>query len=135
MAVRCDFCDFAPGSLKLPNDPRKIPWDPAEIVVGHHHARGRKRASQFRRRHVLRSFNFDVAPAAACSPSLRQNLHLRFAAASEQTPTLAAAAGGDKRRSWPVATQPFQECGPLTGITEIVETQLKSSRRPEPETR
>ena len=43
--MRGDLDRLSPGMRHLPNDPRKISRRPAKIVMGYHHARGRKSAA------------------------------------------------------------------------------------------
>jgi hypothetical protein len=103
MALRRNLCDFAPRANELASDTRKIPWRPAKVMMGHHHARGKKYAPKFRRRKMFHDLNFDIAPAAARPRRLRQNLKLGLATPSKQTATPAAAARCDQRRTGTIA--------------------------------
>src|ERR1700724_2433555 len=85
----------------------------------------RQRGLQLCRQCVLRGFNFHVAPAAACTHRLQQNLKLCFPAATKKATSLTAAACCNQRRPRLFLTYPGEEDSALSCISEIVEAQLK----------
>ena len=135
MALRGDLDCLPAGALQLANDARKISRRPPKIVMGYHHARGRKSAPQLIRCHFPSRFDFDVAPPATGAHRLRQDFNLGFSAASKSPASLPASAGCDQYGAGPLAAQPAQEGSPFLGVAKIVEAQFQRPGRSEAQTR
>ena len=135
MALRGNLNRLPARASQAANNDWQISRRLAKIVVGYDHARRRKRASKLIRSHVLRGFNFHVAPTAAGAYRLGQNLNLFFPAASKLATSLLAPTSCDQYGSNSLAPQPTQEGRPLFRVTKIVKAQFKLPSRAEAESR